>query len=172
MMKPRTKLEVTGLNLLLKQSHLAQIAQDHIQTDFEDGDSTSLGNLCWSFTPAKVKKCFLCSEGAFCVSVCACCFWAPLKRDLSSLHRLLSYLPKILIYLIRFTLLSLPFSRVNSSSCVFLSHIRDASDPLMILVALCWILSSIPCLFCTEVSQKWPPTRLCATDHHLQALAL
>lgn len=99
MMKLRRQLEVTGLNLLLKQSHLAQIAQDHIQTDFEDGDSTSLGNLCWSFTPAKVKKCFLCSEGAFCVSVCACCFWAPLKRGLSSLHRLLSYLPKILIYI-------------------------------------------------------------------------
>lgn len=100
----------------------------------------------WTSSLLKKKCAFLCLNGTFCTSVCAhcpsSCHWASLWKfiPVGYLHTKISQ--------------RLPISGLNSPSCLSLSSYVRCSKPLIILVAFCWTLCSVPT--CTGEPRSGP----------------
>lgn len=85
-------LEIIQPNPLLKQVHLQQVVQDHIQAGFGYLQRKRLHKLFQHSDTLKVKKLFLIFRQNFCVSVCVSCplshHWAPWKRVMEKCSKL------------------------------------------------------------------------------------
>lgn len=86
----------SGPMLPLKQGHLQQVAQDHVQTVLSISKKIphSLSTTCSSALVTLTVEISWCPEGTSCISFCAHCLlscqWAPLKRTPSSCTLLFS----------------------------------------------------------------------------------
>lgn len=111
-----------------------------------DEDCTTFPGKCLNILAVKKKCAFLCLNGTFCTSVCAhcpsSCHWASLWKfiPVGYLHTKISQ--------------RLPISGLNSPSCLSLSSYVRCSKPLIILVAFCWTLCSVPT--CTGEPRSGP----------------
>lgn len=115
-------------------SHRAElVAQDHVQTTFQDLQAETLHHLTGQPVTFTVKYYLLMCQGSSCVSVCACgirfCPWAPLKR--AQIH------PLCMPHQVFLYINELPFeqcsSRLSSTSTPGLSTQKRCSSPFVIL---------------------------------------